>query len=171
MTNPKKTQFGDLPPQYNFILNPYPDVRLTRCPTCDRKTGQRKLPLLIHIDPLHLIALNYTCRYCSHCDLLIAHKHEIEHLLTSMFTQYDPSVVGNAYLIIGTVEKKAWREGLKQPKAVADMLPHAHDFKAYYQELRMTRPGWYRDDQEPPVMEPPPSTEWVKRRPGKKRKL
>jgi hypothetical protein len=93
--------------------------------------------------------------------MLIGHKDEIEHLLASMFAQYDSSVIGNDYLIIGTVEKQAWREGLKQPKPVAEMLPHASDFKSY-QEIRMTMAGWFRADQEPPVMTPPPSTEWVK---------
>jgi hypothetical protein len=158
----EKSGFGDLSPKYNFILNPYPDRRLSRCPFCDCKTGQRKVPLLIHVDPLQLVALNYTCRYCSQCDLLIAHKHEIEHLLYAMFSQYNREAIGNDYLIIGTVEKKAWREGLKQPKAVNEMLPCASDFKAYYQELRLTEPGWYGPNQEPPVMEPPSSQEWVK---------
>ena len=157
------TRFGDLPPHYHFSLNPYPDMRFTSCPRCRAKTGQRKLPLLIHIDPRVLIALNYTNRYCPRCDLLIAHKHEIEHLLTRMFRHYDPEVIGNDYLIIGTVEKKAWCEGLKHPKAPAEILPHAHDFKLYYQELRMTQPGWYGPDQEPSIMEPPPSQLWVKR--------
>ncbi len=164
MSTAEKRRFGDLPPKYNFILNPYPDQRLSRCPFCDGNTGQRKIPLLIHVDPMHLIALNYTCRYCSHCDLLIAHKHEIEHLLHEMFTRYDREAIGNDYLIIGTVEKSAWREGVKQPKSVDEMLPHTSDFKTYYQELRSTRPGWYAADQGPPIMEPPPSQEWVKRK-------
>jgi hypothetical protein len=30
---------------------------------------------------------------------VIAHKHEIEHLLTELFRQYDPGVIGNNYLI------------------------------------------------------------------------
>ena len=64
MPKNQKPQFGELPPKYNFVLNPYPDERLYRCPYCGEKTGQRKHPLLIHIDPSHLIALNYTCRYC-----------------------------------------------------------------------------------------------------------
>lgn len=162
MVKAKKPQFGELPPRYRFVLNPYPDMRVSRCPYCEHKTGQRKIPLLIHVEPRHLIALNYTCRYCRACDLLIAHKHAIEHLLTGMFCQYDPEVVGNDYLIIGTVEKASWREGLQRPKAVAEMLPHASDFAEYYHELRVTRPGWYKADQEPPVMEPPPSREWVK---------
>jgi hypothetical protein len=162
MSKAKKPRFGELPPRYNFILNPYPDERLSRCPFCDGKTGQRKRPLLIHVEPLHLIALNYTCRYCQDCDLLIAHKHEIEHLLYNVFSQNEPGAIGNDYLILGTVERKAWREGMKQPKAVAEMLAHASDFETYYQELRMTQPGWYGPEQEPPVMEPPPSQEWIR---------
>jgi hypothetical protein len=162
MAKPNKLQLSDLPAEYNFVLNPYPDQRLSRCPYCEGKTGQRKVPLFIHVDPGYPIALNYTCRYCKSCDLLIAHKHEIEHLLAGMFSQYVSSIIGNEYLIIGTVEKKVWREGLTQPKAVAEMLPHVHIFRNYYQELRMTQPGWYPADQEPPVMPPPPSTEWVK---------
>ncbi len=69
--------------------------------------------------------------------MLIGHKEELEHLLTTMFAQYDPSVIGNDYLIVGAVEKKAWREGLSQPKSVADMLPQAHDFKSYQEIHRM----------------------------------
>jgi hypothetical protein len=165
MAKAKKPQFGELPPRYSFVLNPYPDMRISRCPYCERKTGQRKLPLLIHVEPAHLIALNYTCRYCHTCDLLIADKQAIEHLLTGMFSQHDPEVVGNEYLIIGTVEKNTWREGLQQPKSIAEMLPHASDFTDYYKELRVTRPGWYKADQEPPLMESPPSQEWVKSKP------
>jgi len=105
MATSRKSQWGGLPPRYSFMLNPYPNQRTSRCPLGERKTGQRKIPLLIHIDPLHLVALNYTCRYCRACDLLIAHKHEIEHLLTALFRPRDPDVIGNNYLIMGTVEK------------------------------------------------------------------
>jgi hypothetical protein len=162
MSASKKSRFGDLPPEYGFVFNPYPDERISRCPFCEKKTGQRKVPLLIHIDPLHLVALNYTCRYCSDCDLLIAHKQEVEHLLTALFMEHEPSAIGNDYLVLGTVEKKAWREGMTQQKSVEEMRSHTHDFRTYYQELRMKRPGWYKPDQEPPVREPPSSQEWIK---------
>lgn len=164
MSSTKKPRLGKLPPRYGFMFNPYPDQRISRCPVCDGKTGQRKVPLLIHVDPLHLISLNYTCRYCQRCDLLVAHKHEVEHLLTTLFRQYDPHAIGNLYIMIGTVEKSAWREGMKQPKGIDEMLPHTSDFANYYEELRITRPGWYKADQEPPIAKPPPSQEWVKRR-------
>lgn len=162
MPKAKKPRLGGLPPMYNFVLNPYPDQRLSSCPFCSGKTGQRKLPLLIHVDPSSLIALNYTCRYCQHCDLLLAHKHEVEHLLHDLFSRVAPEAIGNDYLIVGTVERSAWREGIQQPKPIPEMLPHVHDFKRHYQELRMSQPGWYPKDKEPPAMEPPESQEWVK---------
>ena len=80
-----RPQFGNLPSKYNFSLNPYPEFRFSKCPVCHEKTRQRKLPLLVHVDPRNLIELNYTNRYCQRCALLIGHKHEIEHHLTEMF--------------------------------------------------------------------------------------
>jgi hypothetical protein len=162
MEAPKNRHIGGLPPRYGFMLNPYPDQRVGWCPVCERKLGQRKIPLLIHVDPLHLIALNYTCRFCRTCDLLIGQKHAIEHLLTKIFRRSDPTVIGNAYLILGTVEKHTRREGVTQPKGIVKLLPHAREFVTYYRELRVTRPGYYRVDQEPPIMEPSGSQEWVK---------
>lgn len=68
--------------RYNFTLNPYPDSRCSTCPTCGKPMGQRKVPLFIHIEPHYPIILGYTGRYCAACNLLIAHKHEIEANLT-----------------------------------------------------------------------------------------
>jgi len=59
-------------------------------------------------------------------------------------------------------EKKAWRENMQHPKQPSEMLSQIHDFKRFQSEIRMTRPGWYAADQEPPIMEPPPSSEWIK---------
>ncbi len=158
--NTVSKQFGNLPAKYNFSLNPYPEFRFSRCPDCQNKTGQRTLPLFIHVEPENFIALNYTNRYCKHCDMLIGHKDEIEHHLTETFLKINPEAIGNYYLVIGTVEKKAWRENINQPKQPNEMLNHIYDFKSY-QNIRMTMAGWFRNDQEPPEMEPPPSTEWV----------
>ena len=137
-------------------------IRFSKCPACQNKTGQRKLPLLIHVDPKNLIALNYTNRYCDRCDMLIGHKDEIEHLLTDMFLQTNPDYIGNNYLVFGTVEKTAWRENIKNPKPFDEMLHHVYDFKSY-QDIRMAMGGWFQKGQIPPVMEPPPSKEWVKK--------
>jgi hypothetical protein len=171
MTDTKKSPLSQMPRKYKFVLNPYPEMRLSSCPFCDRKTGQRKIPLLIHVDPNNLISLNYTCRYCQACDLLIAHKHEIEHLLTILFRQRAPEVIGNEYLIMGTMDKAAWRENMRQPKEPREALSQANIFLEYYQELRTTRPGWYPEDRTPPIAEPPASQEWVKLKNQRKNKL
>ena len=157
----KKRHFGELPPRYQFMLNPYPDQRISRCPLCEAKTGQKKVPLLIHVEPQHLIALNYTCRFCQSCELLVGHKHTIEHVLFELFRLNCPKDIGNTYFIIGTVEKVAWRKGLTERLDISGLLPHTSDFETYLEELRCTRPGYYLADQEPPIMEPPLSDEWV----------
>ena len=36
-------QLGKLPPRYHFFLNPYQDVRFTRCPRCDISKMKRAL--------------------------------------------------------------------------------------------------------------------------------
>ena len=161
----KKTanlQLSAMPKAYNFIINPYPDVRLSKCPFCDGKTGQRKRPLVVHIDPQQLISLNYTCRFCKKCDLLMAHKDEIEHLLTTLFQQHNPTLIGNEYLIMGTIERKIWQASMKLPMMPQEMLSYLQVFKEVYTELRMLQQGWFPIGVEPPIRQPPPSTEWVK---------
>lgn len=162
---PKKPRLrhSDLPKKYNFIINPYPDMRVSKCPFCDMKTGQRKLPLVIHIDPRQLMALNYTSRYCKSCDLLIAHKDEIEHFLTEQMQVTNPDIIGNDYLIMGTIERKVWKENMENPKPPLELLGHLASFDSVYQELRCTQVGWFPEDVEPGIEEPPPSKEWVKR--------
>lgn len=135
-----EVRFGKQPPRYRFILNPYSDVRFTRCPRCEGKTKQRKLPLVIHVDPMELVALNKTCRYCPYCDLLIAHKDEVEPLLAAMFSQRKPEVVGNDYLVLGTLDRADWLQGTQTPLTIQEMRDRLHDFK----EVLQVKPtgGW-----------------------------
>ena len=169
MTKEKETHIGKLPPKYTFILNPYTDARFTRCPGCDQKTKQRKLPLFIHIDPMSPVVLNYTCRYCPDCDLLIAHQDELEAQLQALFAERDPSVIGNDYLVMGTVERQAWRESMKQPKSIQEMLEHFHIFK----EVRTVeyRPaGWYPADEPEPWEKQAQKTPAQKKRPKRRKR-
>ena len=157
----KTRHFGALPPRYQFMLNPYPEQRISRCPLCEAKMGQKKIPLLIHVEPRHLIALNYTCRFCQSCELLVGHKLAIEHLLFEMFRLNRPEDIGNRYLIIGTLEKAAWRKGLTESLEISHTRAHTSDFETHLEDMLCTSPGYYREDQEPPIMEPPASDEWV----------
>ena len=121
-------RLGKQPPRYRFFLNPYTDVRFTTCPQCGSKTRVRKLPLVIHIDPLQLVALNKTCRYCPPCDLLIAHQDELEAWLAAFFGQHKPEIVGNDYLVVGTEDRTDWRRGVRTPLSTGEALEYLHDF-------------------------------------------
>ena len=105
----------DKPERYRFFLNPYFDARFSRCPECNRSTRVIKLPLFIHVEPDNPVVLNKTCRCCSRCDLLIAHKDELESQLANMFFQRRPDMIGNEYLVIGTFDKTDWERGGKHP--------------------------------------------------------
>lgn len=126
-------RLGKLAPQYRFFLNPYSDVRFTSCPECGAKTRVRKVPLVIHVDPLESLTLNKTCRLCPKDDLLIAHQDELEAFLASYFGQTKPEVVGNDYLVLGTMDRPAWRQGMKTPRTVGDLRELLHDFRDYVQ--------------------------------------
>ena len=155
-----KKKFGSLQSKFNFSLNPYPEMRFSKCPDCGKKTGQRKLPLFIHVEPLNPVSLNYTNRYCSNCDMLIGHKHELEHHLRITFDKINPEIIGNNYELIGTIENKVWKENAVQQLPINELRNYVHDFKSI-QTISMTMGGWLPKDKEPSVMEPPPSTEWV----------
>lgn len=146
MTDKEQGRLGKLPPLYIFILNPYTDARFTRCPGCERRMRQRKVPLFIHVDPFNPVVLGYTCRYCPDCDFLIAHQDQIEDLLTGLFAEHDPSVIGNDYLVMGTVERSVWRKGMKEPQSIGNMLEHLHDFKEV-RTVEYQPAGWYPADE------------------------
>jgi hypothetical protein len=140
----KQQQLGKLPPRYTFFLNPYDDVRFTSCPMCERKMRQRKLPLLINVDPLNPVAINMTCRFCPECDLLIAHKDVVESLLAAIFTQRNPDIIGNDYLVLGTYDRAAWKKGMETPTTAGTMTENLHDFKEVV-TFKVTR-GWVPSD-------------------------
>jgi len=138
-------RLGKQSPRHNFFLNPYQDVRFTSCPKCGGKTKQRKLPLVIHIDPMNLLALNKTCRYCPYCDLLIAHQDELEAQLAAIFASRNPEAIGNDYLVLGTIDRAVWRKGVQASLGLQDMLDNLHDFKHVWQ-FEPAHYGWVKDE-------------------------
>ena len=94
------------------------------------KTSQKKLPLVIHIDDGGMMVLNKTCRYCPGCDLLIADKDEgFEPCWRQYFQRTAREVVGNDYLVVGTVDRADWRRGMEGDMTPQDMIKVLHDFK------------------------------------------
>ncbi len=133
-------RIGKQEPRYDFFLNPYQDYRFTRCPKCQEMMRQRKLPLVIHVHPQNLMVLNKTCRYCPTCDLLIAQQDEVEGQLAHYFAQHNPAVIGNEYLVLGTVDRASWKQGMANVPGQSAILDQLHDFKKYLTfELRG---GW-----------------------------
>ncbi len=158
-----------LPPKHEFALNPYTDARFTRCPGCEQKTKLRKFPLFIHVEPLNPVVLGKTCRYCPHCDLIIAHQDELEAQLAALFAGTNPSLIGNDYLVMGTVERQAWREGMKQPKGIPEMMEHLHIFKGV-RTIEYQPAGWYPADEPPAQKERAPDARPKRRRKRSKRR-
>lgn len=142
------TKIGKLPRRYSFILNPYPNERLSKCPKCHRPTHLRKFALLIHIDEWGLMALGKTCRYCTRCELIIAHQDELEAELAYSLGKIAPRVIGNKYMVVGTVEKSIWQSGLTGSGIdIGEVLKHTADFKKVL-DLEVEPGGWYPASEE-----------------------
>jgi hypothetical protein len=122
------TRLGKLKPRYRFALNPFPDVRWSRCPRCDKLMHDRKFPLLIAFANGTFLAQGKTCRYCTPCELIIAHQHEIEAEM-EVFREVNPKVVGVKYMVVGTVERKTWVRSLHAPMDLDELLAHSSDIK------------------------------------------
>src|SRR5215210_4384329 len=134
---------GKLPPRHSFALNPHKEMRCTKCPRCGQPTRLRKFALLIGVEEFGLMVLGKTCRYCAPCDFIIAHQDELEALLAAGFSTHEPEVVGNDYYVIGTVERKTWRKGMRDPITSTDeLLRHTADFEKEF-DLYYEPGGWY----------------------------
>ena len=152
----KSPFFGKLPALYKFFLNPYSDARFSRCPQCEGKTLQKKVPLMIHVDPQYPINLNYTCRYCPKCDILIAHQDEIEGHLHHLFSEHAPEAIGNDYMVMGTTERAYWKEGLSEPHPQFETLANLHGFKEYL-NFKMIG-GWLPNEKAEELLAPQPES-------------
>ena len=128
----QKNRIGKLPARYSFLLNPWNDIRLSKCPQCRRATHARKFPLLIHIHGWGPLVLGKTCRYCTPCELIIAHQDELEKELALNKAQLPQNKLGSDYFVVGTMDKEVWKQGLRAvSRPWTDMLEHVADFKKY----------------------------------------
>jgi len=58
------------------------------------------------------------------------------------FSTLDPEIVGNDYLVIGTVERATWKRTMQNQLPIQDVLEALHDFR----EVVSFKPtgGWVR---------------------------
>jgi hypothetical protein len=106
-------------------------VRLSKCPGCERLTHPRKFALFIHVEGYGPLVLGFTCRYCTPCELVIAHKDELEAQLAQGPAQYTPVKGGEGYFVLGTVDRKVWQKGLTGGTPIQEILEHMADFKEH----------------------------------------
>jgi len=118
-------------------------MAFTKCPKCDSKTKQRKLPLVIHIEPEQVFVLNKTCRYCPGCDLVIIRKKELEGMMATAFDTHRPEIVGNEYFVVGTLDRTDWRESSKNQLLPEQVLDRVYIFKNEWC-FEVKPGGWYR---------------------------
>jgi hypothetical protein len=110
----RKGGAGEPKPRFDLFLNPYEGCAFTRCPQCNRTTKVRMHCLLIHIEPTQLVSFNKSCRLCARCGLLIVRKAELKAYLAAVCTERGrPELVGNEYLVVGTIDRALHRKGKK----------------------------------------------------------
>ena len=124
-----KTHIGGRPPRYSFLLNPYQDVRFTRCPKCQRLTNLRKFALLIHLEGRGLIALGKTSRFCAFCDLIMVHQDELESEIARIFPHAPSKRLNYHYFVIGTLPLSLWKSSLRNRLSTETVRHLASDFK------------------------------------------
>jgi len=74
---------------------------------------------------------------CPKCD-------EKTRLRKFLFSERAPALVGNDYLVMGTMDRAVWRQSLKDPIPIGELLDHVHVFR---QVLRFEPEhyGWVRE--------------------------
>ncbi len=159
MASKKTHRFGELKPRYRFAINPFPGVRWSRCPRCDKLTHARKFPLLIGLEPLTLITLGKTCRYCTPCEFIVVDQEELEtELVIACEQRGNPEMIGNPYHVLGTVELKHWKEAMRNGMRMEDLRAHTADIKSFY-TLNDPRPRWVAAEPAAPDPQKPTSRE------------
>jgi hypothetical protein len=132
--------------RHYFFLNPYENEAFTRCPTCGEKTKVRKYPLVIHIEPHQILCLNKSCKYCEACDLIIGKQSPIEYFISSCCEKIDPSMIGNKYLVFGTLNKADWKQYSQKTSYPQETLDKVYVFKDVL-KFEVVGGGWYKDDE------------------------
>ena len=101
--------------KYYFFLNPYDNRVFNKCPKCENKTKQKKLPITIQMESEKtFLNINKTCRFCENCELLIVKQQEIEGMLAIAFGK---KINETDYCILGTLDENSFKEGIANPKS------------------------------------------------------
>jgi hypothetical protein len=104
----------------------------------------RKLPLVVHVgdpDTPRLALFNTTCRLCVLCETLIVGRGELERVI--MRAGVGATVHARDYVVLGTIDRRAWRQGLAGGVQLLNVREHMADFKKY-QKVDVVPAHWER---------------------------
>src|SRR5205809_207302 len=147
-------RIGKLRPVHTLLLNPHAEVRLSRCPKCDKLTYPRKFGLLIHVQGHGPYVQGKTCKYCSRCKMIMVQQDELEAQLALAAQQRFPAALGREYSVLGVVQTtvfKKWLQG--KAGSLEELLDHVSDIRKQI-GLAYSPGGWFGDDQKPPTLQP-----------------
>lgn len=137
--------------EYYFYLNPYNEhgFSCSKCPKCGGKTKIKKIPLVIMLKKGEAtLNLNKTCKYCPHCELLIAKKCEIESFLEQFEEVYNRDT--SDFFVIGTMERRIFAKSDGKGPIKVEESKEAFDaitpFKNVW-NFKITG-GWVKDEKQ-----------------------
>lgn len=132
--------------RHKFLLNPHVDLRLSRCPTCEKLSYPRKFALLIDVKGWGPMVQGKTCQYCPRCEMIMCHQLDLETELAFSFAKIAPHLIGSDYSAAGIVDLKFFKTQLQGPTGD----PFAH-FTPFITEMKLDYdPGGWRHADAPP---------------------
>ncbi len=148
----RPARIGKLRPEHSLLLNPHADLKLSRCPHCERPTFPRKFALLLHVNDWGFYVQGKTCKYCARCKMILVQQDELEEELTYAASVHRPSAYGSEYFIVGVVKTNAFKASLASgPGDLEGILDHASDICGQY-GLAYSPQCWCHKDSKPPVL-------------------
>ena len=75
--------------------------------------------------------------------MIIAKKSHIEDMMVQSFEERDPSIIGNDYIVVGTLDRSVWRKHRNTSTEAGKVVDDIYVFKDIKNFEIM--PGWYYD--------------------------
>ena len=133
--------------KYYFYLNPFDEYKWTKCPNCEAKTKLRKYCLTISYNDeekkaRQLLSLNKSCKFCPDCQLIIAHKSEIDTFVARLVESLGLRFNADNCFVFGTMDRKHWKKGQQEAMSPASALEIISPFKNVW-NFKVRPAGWY----------------------------
>jgi hypothetical protein len=86
--------------------------------------------------------LNKHCRFCPVCDLIIAKRDDVESMMAERIGREKPQLVGNDYLVFGTLDRKDWMDGQKLEMSPLELMNRVYVFRDTW-TFEIVPGGWF----------------------------